>query len=106
VTNGYVFCEASNVRVLDLRMVKIVEIVQDDDFMPDSEQLLGKMRPDKPGAASDHDSHSGKLATDGHEWTHISPLAHLSGGRTFNAYAPSGYRLINPSLQRGAIGQL
>src|SRR5258705_10690008 len=53
VANGHVFCETSNVRVLDLRIVKIIEIVQDDDFMPDSEQLLGKMRPDKTGAACD-----------------------------------------------------
>ena len=68
VTNGYVFCETSNVRVLDLRIVKIIEIVQDDDFMPHSEQLLGKMRPDKAGAACDQDSHERqKLATDGHE---------------------------------------
>src|SRR5205814_8080912 len=65
VANSYVFCETSNVRVLDLRIVKIIEIVQDDDFMPDSEQLLGKIRPDKAGAACHHDSHGAKLATDG-----------------------------------------
>ena len=53
VTNGYVFCKTSNVRVLDLRIVKIIEIVQDDDFMPDSEQLLGKVRPDKASTACD-----------------------------------------------------
>ena len=74
VANGYVFCETSNVRVLDLRIVKIIEIVQDDDFMPDSEQLLGKMRPDKAGAACDQDSHGAKLATDGHGWTQILQL--------------------------------
>jgi hypothetical protein len=39
--------------VLDLRIVKIIEIVQDDDFMPRSEQPLGKVRPDKAGAACD-----------------------------------------------------
>ena len=42
VANGYVFCETSNVRVLDLRIVKIIEIVKDDDFMPDTEQLLNQ----------------------------------------------------------------
>jgi hypothetical protein len=57
VADGYVFREASNIRVLDRRIVKIIEIVQDDDFMPDSEQLLGKVRPDKAGAACDHNSH-------------------------------------------------
>src|SRR6266403_6408208 len=60
VTNGYVFCKTSNVRVLDLRIVKIIEIVQDDDFMPASEQLLNQMRPDKSGAACDHDSHKAR----------------------------------------------
>ena len=43
VANGYVFCEISNVRLLDLRIVKIIEIVQDDDLMPDGEQLLNEM---------------------------------------------------------------
>ncbi len=65
VANGYVFCKASNIRVLDLRVVKIVEIVQDDDFMPYSEKLLGKMRPNKAAAACDQNSHGAKLATDG-----------------------------------------
>src|SRR5215467_13559324 len=51
VVNGYLFCETGNVRVLDLRIVEIIEIVQDNDFVPDGEQLLGKMRPDKAGAA-------------------------------------------------------
>jgi hypothetical protein len=60
VTNGYVFCETSNVRALDLRIVKIIEIVQDDDFMPHSEQLLGKMRPDKAGTACDQNSHEAR----------------------------------------------
>jgi hypothetical protein len=53
LANGYLFCETSNVRVLDLRIVKIIEIVQDDDFMPHSEQLLGKVRADKAGTACD-----------------------------------------------------
>src|SRR5215469_7148122 len=51
VANRYVFCETSNVRALNLRIVKIVEIVQDDDLMADSEQLLNQVRPDKAGAA-------------------------------------------------------
>jgi len=64
-TNAYVFCETSNVRVLNPRIVKIIEIVQDNDFMPDSKQVLDKMRTDKAGTARDQDSHGGKLATDG-----------------------------------------
>jgi len=72
VADGYVFSETSNVRVLDLWMVKIIEIVKDDDFMPRTEQLLGKMRPDKAGAASNQNSHGGQLATDKRGWTQIS----------------------------------
>jgi hypothetical protein len=74
VANGYVFCKISNVRVLDLRIVKIIEIVQDDDFMPASEQLLNQMRPDKAGTACDQDSHGAKLATHEHGWTQILQL--------------------------------
>jgi hypothetical protein len=74
VANGYVFCKISNVRVLDLRIVKIIEIVQDDDFMPASEQLLNQMRPDKAGTACDQDSPGAKLATHGHGWTQILQL--------------------------------
>jgi hypothetical protein len=74
VANGYVFCETSNVRVLDLRIVKIIKIVQDDDFLPASEQLLNQMRPDKAGTACDQDSHGAKLATHGHGWTQILQL--------------------------------
>jgi hypothetical protein len=43
VANGYVFCETSNVRVLNLRIVKIIEIVQDHNSVPKSEQLLNQM---------------------------------------------------------------
>ena len=57
VANGYVFCETSDVRVLDLRVIEIIEIIQDDDFMPHIEQLPGNMRPDKAGTACDQDSH-------------------------------------------------
>jgi hypothetical protein len=64
VTNGYVSCESSNVRMLNLRIVKIIEIVKNDDLMSYSQQLLDKMRPDKAGTACDQDSHGAKLATD------------------------------------------
>jgi hypothetical protein len=60
VANGYVSCQISNVRTLNLRIVKIIEIVQDDDFMSDGEQLLNQMRPDKAGAACDQDSHKAR----------------------------------------------
>ena len=65
VTNGYIFCEPGNVRVLNLRIVKIIEVVQDDDFVPGGEQLLGKMRSDETGATCDQNSHGAKLPRDG-----------------------------------------
>src|SRR5215470_15709551 len=66
VANGYVFCKTSNVRLLDLRIVKIVEVIQDDHLMARQEQLLNKMRADEARATRDQDSHGAKLATDGH----------------------------------------
>ena len=64
VADGYVFCKTGNVRALDLWIVKIIEIVEDDDFMPGRQELLDKMRPDETRAACDQDSHGAKLATD------------------------------------------
>ena len=69
--NGYVFCETSNVCLFDLRIVEIVEIVKDHDFMANAEQLLNQVRPNKAGAACDEDSHGAQLATDDHGWTQI-----------------------------------
>src|SRR2546423_1486031 len=64
VADGYVFGKTSNIRVLNLWIVKIIEIVEDDDFMPGRQELLDKMRPDETRAACDQDSHGAKLATD------------------------------------------
>jgi hypothetical protein len=88
VANGHVFCETSNVRLLDLRIVKIIEIVEDDDVMIGSEQLFNQVRPDKAGTACHQDSHGAKLGTDGQEWTQILQLRlFLLRGRTFIARA-------------------
>jgi hypothetical protein len=53
MANGYVFCETSDVRLLDLWIVKIIKIVEDDDFMIGSEQLFNQVRPNKAGTACD-----------------------------------------------------
>jgi hypothetical protein len=58
--NAYVFSETGNVRVLNLRIVKIIEIIQDHDFMPSSEQLLNQMRADETCAACDQNSHKAR----------------------------------------------
>src|SRR5258705_13809635 len=51
VANGYVFCETSNVRLLNLGVIEIIEIVDNDDVMIGSEQLFNQVRPDKAGTA-------------------------------------------------------
>ena len=37
MVNGHVFSETGNVCMLDLRIVKIVEVVEDGDFVPNRE---------------------------------------------------------------------
>src|SRR5262245_1130042 len=64
--NSYVARETCNVRVLNLWIVKIIEVVQDNDFMPRGEQLFGKMRPDETGATCDQDSHTPRSCTTKH----------------------------------------
>jgi len=55
--DAHVFRKTGNVRALDLWIVKIIEVIDDDDFMSGLQQLLDKMRPDKTRAACDQDSH-------------------------------------------------
>ncbi len=69
--NGYVTRKTGNVRMLDLRIVEIIEIIENDDLMPARKQLFGKMRADKTGPTCDENSHGAKLATDNMEWTQI-----------------------------------
>src|SRR5262245_33905742 len=69
VADSHVLGKASNIRVLDLWIVRIIEIVEDDDSMPGRKQLLDKVRADEARAACDQNSHEPKLATDEHRWT-------------------------------------
>src|SRR4051812_7533280 len=46
-----------HIRPLDLRIVKVVEIVQDRNFMSGREQLLEKVRADKARSACDQNAH-------------------------------------------------
>src|SRR5206468_11224051 len=56
--NRHLFGDTSNVCVLDLPIVKIVEVVEDRDFVPSLEQFLNKMGADETSAAGDEDSHA------------------------------------------------
>ena len=60
MTNGYVVCKPSNVRVLNVRIVKIVEVVQNDDSVSGGEQLLNQMRADETRSACDENSHTAR----------------------------------------------
>ncbi len=50
-----------DVGALDLRIIKIVEVVQDRDPVPFPEQLLDKVRPDEAGAARDENFHCARV---------------------------------------------
>jgi hypothetical protein len=65
---------ASDVLPLNLRIIKIVEIVEDGHFVTGGKQLFGKMRSDKTGATGDENSHGVRLATDKDRSTQISDL--------------------------------
>src|SRR4029453_13130821 len=53
MVNRQVFSNGSNVRVLDLRIVKIIEVVEDGDFGASRQGLLEKMRPNKTSPPCD-----------------------------------------------------
>jgi hypothetical protein len=56
--NGHVFGETGDVCMLDSRIVKIVEVIEDGDHVPGSEQAFNEMGADKTRPASDQNSHS------------------------------------------------
>jgi len=63
MVNRHIFGDGGNVRVLDLRIVKIVEVIEDGDLMPSREQFLGKMRADETSASSHENSHVVRTST-------------------------------------------
>jgi hypothetical protein len=79
MVNGHVFGETANVRPLDLRIVKIIEVIEDDDRVSCREQVFSEMGADETSSACDQDSHGAKLATNGHRWTQILRPATLQG---------------------------
>jgi hypothetical protein len=57
--------------MLDLRIIKIVEVIEDDDLVSARQQLLDEMRSNETRATCHQNSHGAKLATDDHRWTQI-----------------------------------
>src|SRR5918996_3227079 len=71
MVNGCVLGETGNVCVLNLRIVKIIKVIENGDFMSGREQLLDKMRPNETSATGHENSHAARLTTDRHRSTQI-----------------------------------
>ena len=57
MVNGHILGETSDVCVLDSRIVKIVEVIEDGDRVPGREQAFNEMGADETSPAGDQDSH-------------------------------------------------
>jgi hypothetical protein len=55
---GHIFGETGDICLLDLRIVKIVEVIQDDDGVSCREQAFNEMGANETGTACDQDSHA------------------------------------------------
>ena len=53
MVNSHLLGETGNIRVLNLGIVKIIEVVEDEHFIPARQQLLGKMGSNEARAACD-----------------------------------------------------
>jgi len=51
--NGHIFGEAGDICLLDLRIVEIVEVIENDDGVPCRELSFNEMGADKTGSACD-----------------------------------------------------
>src|SRR5437762_13774843 len=63
---AHIFGETGDICVLDLRIVKIVEVIQDGHFAPGREQFFDQVRADETRAASDKNSHAPRSSTTKH----------------------------------------
>ena len=53
--------DRGEITALDLRVVEIVEVVENGDFVPFANQLLDQMRTDKSGATRDENFHGARV---------------------------------------------
>ena len=61
MVNGHMFGETGDVCLLDLRIVKIVEVIEDDDGVSSRQQALNEMGADETGSACDQNSHEARV---------------------------------------------
>ena len=62
-TNRSVFRKRGNVRVLDLWIVEVIEVIDDDNVVTLGQQSFDKVRADKSRSAGDQDFHSRGTST-------------------------------------------
>src|SRR5436309_12785767 len=65
--NGHIFGETGDVCLLDLRIVEIVEVIEDHDGVSCLEQVFDEMGADKTGSACDQNSHVPRSSTTKHK---------------------------------------
>jgi hypothetical protein len=74
MVDGDVLGEPGDVRLLDLRIVEIVEVIKDGNGVSRGEQAFNEMGADETSAAGDQNSHVAQLATNCYRWTQFLRL--------------------------------
>src|SRR6185437_4468097 len=102
--NGHIFGETGDVCMLDSRIVKIIEVIDDGDFVPGREQVFNEMGADKTCPASDQNSHGARSSTTKHKkCTKKIMIAWHSSASVSNAWRfvePPHYSKIAPVYQQ------
>src|SRR5437763_16794842 len=65
--NGRSFGETGDIRLLDLRIVEIIEVIEDHDGVSCRQQVLNEIGADKTGSACDQNSHLPRSSTTKHK---------------------------------------
>jgi hypothetical protein len=61
MVNGHIFGETGDICLLDLRIVEIVEVIEDHHGVSCREQSFNEMGADETGPACDQDSHGARV---------------------------------------------
>ena len=61
MVNGHIFGETGDICMLDSRIVKIVEVIEDCNCVPGREQAFNEMGTDETRSPSDQNSHGASV---------------------------------------------
>src|SRR5437899_9658000 len=100
--NGHIFGETGDIRLLDLRIVEIIEVIEDHDGVSCREQVFNEMGADKTGSACDQDSHVPRSSTTKHKKC-TKNLQWSNGVVSFPT--PTLQRSITPALKIAPVHQ-